>query len=776
MKFIKKRKPALIFTLAFLLFVLGLFQNPKTSYGQPQYNNETLTTSSTFSMTEFADQFGTTNESIRSLNFTLPSSSWNVTDIELNFTDIRLGKEVKIIEEQSNDFEKIKEDKAWGVQINITEEPTLIYGVYIFGFWLNEDGDLPSDLVNVQIRGYGPNDKPNRTIYGNTTLDMGNNPATIGWYFQDFSEPEPLSLNKGQYYLVINGTKIEEDVTEYFWFLNDPSTIPNLHISEYDGNWNDGDIDKAFSYKIEQKVNRSYNPENIKMSVEIDKQIYNITDGVNPYTGNVSISNLSNLSPGSEYLHIPINNNESVELFFNVSYHIKLQKTLISSSTVRIKEGSDNRWRINPSFVRTKQNYSVKFETPNSWFNTTVFRYNGTDWENVTKDLLPIFNNIICIPNRTITDGALWLITANSLEEGFSVTATPSTTYLPSQTIKITVDPPPLQVNSTLTFVLIDPFGLDEYIETIENPSSQEIFSYPLPLNPFGGQWKAFIFWNNLTDAGLEVIILQVTIDNGGGGGGGGSTVVTGIDPQLLFLTILYIAIASLAGLISYKMIKRHKIKQEEHRQKIFNKFKDVTNLNYVMIANKDTGLNVYEQAITGKGLDADLISGFLSAIRTFGIELTGSEDQSQSIRLEYKDSKILMSEFKDFRIINILDEAPSQDFLDSIEPLSDEIDKYYGKSIKDFDGSLDEFKGIKDLLERHYRISLVYPLNVVLSEEIGLDSLEEMFAKKALNLMKKRNINHFFVSYLLADEEFNVQNAEAIINLIEKKVFQPIE
>lgn len=779
MKFIKKRKSVLIFSLVLLVFVLGLFQNPKISLGQPQYNDETLTTPMNFSMIEFSDQIGS-NDSISSLNITLPSSSWNVTDIELNFTDIKLGKEVKIVEDQFNRVEKIKDKKAWGVQINITEEPTLIYGVYIFGYWFNEDDELPSDPIWVEIRGYDPSDKPNNTIYRSTLIDMGTNPLTVGWYFQDFSQPEPLSLNKGQYYLVINGTEIDKDQTEYFWYLNDPSIIPNLHICKYEGTWQSADIDKAFMYKIEQRVNRSYDPEDIEMSVEIDSTFYNVTDGVNPYTGNVSISNLINFSPGSENLYIPIDNNESVELFFNMTYRINLQKSLISIGNVEIKEDSDNKWTLNPTFVRAGQNYSVEFETPDSWFNRTIFRHNGTDWENITKDIT-IFNNLIFIPNSTLIDGALWIITANSLKEPFFAEVLPTDTFLPSQTITINVDPPNPQVNSNLTLILINSFGFIEYNKTINNPSVPEGFSYTLSINPFGGSWKALIFWNNFTDAGVEILPIQVNVAAAGsgssGGGGGGTTVVTGIDPQLIFMVILYVAIASLAGLSSYKMVKRHKKNKAEHREKVFNKYMDLLNLDYIMIIDKKSGLSVYDQILAGKERDSSLISGFLEAIRTFGIDLTGSEEESQTISLQYQNMNIIMNDFKNFRVLNIMKESPSQDFLDSLRPLSHDIDTFYGKSLKDFDGNISKFRGVKDLLETHLHTSLIYPLKVIKSKEIKLDSAEKSLTNMAQRVMKKKKSDYFYVSQLMGmSKEFNVKNAEIILKLIEKKVFRPIE
>ena len=41
--------------------------------------------------------------------------------------------------------------------------------------------------------------------------------------------------------------------------------------------------------------------------------------------------------------------------------------------------------------------------------------------------------------------------------------------------------------------------------------------------------------------------------------------------------------------------------------------------------------------------LVSTLISGFLEAIRSFGLELNSSADETQTIKLEYKKSKVLM-------------------------------------------------------------------------------------------------------------------------------------
>jgi hypothetical protein len=200
----------------------------------------------------------------------------------------------------------------------------------------------------------------------------------------------------------------------------------------------------------------------------------------------------------------------------------------------------------------------------------------------------------------------------------------------------------------------------------------------------------------------------------------------------------------------------------------------DVLNLDFFIIIEKRTGLSIYEQVLAGKDTDTSLITGFLEAIRNFGIELTGANEQSQTIKLEYQKSKVIMSEFKDFRILLIMSENPSQDFLDSIKSLSYDIDDNYGKEIANFKGNIDKFVDIKDLLDKHLETSFIYPLEVK-SQHVKITQEEKSMINRAKDIMKMRKTDYFFVSYLLyAKKGIQIKDAETILNLIEKKIFQP--
>ena len=201
----------------------------------------------------------------------------------------------------------------------------------------------------------------------------------------------------------------------------------------------------------------------------------------------------------------------------------------------------------------------------------------------------------------------------------------------------------------------------------------------------------------------------------------------------------------------------------------------DILNLNYLLITEKQSSLNVYDQVFTDKKLNTMLISGFLEAIRAFGLDITGSEEQSQTIKLEYKNSKIIMSDFKNFRIIFIMKDLPSQQFFDSIEALSYEIEEKYGTHLKEFKGNLQPFKNMEDLIKKHFGTSFLYPLKVVGTGKTKISATEKAMIGRAMVSMKKNKSQYCYTTQLMQEKGFNSKDVETIFSLIDKNIFQPI-
>ncbi len=738
----------LITILSFIILNIS-----KISYAQD--NSGTLLISTNLEFFEFSEIKGE-KMNISSIHIELPEPNWTVSNIQVNISDISLGSEIKIIEDSETTSELVWNKNpptrtlGLGTQIEILEV-TELFGVYIKGYKTPE----ATETIKFQLHGFDEyNHKPNNTIYRSIDLNISTN---LDWYYQDFSL-DPITLQVGNYSLVMNGTDLlENQYARYYWQKNDVDPqIQNLYTSSYILTWNSGTVNSSFLCKLNQTVDENYLPTDLNMTVEFDGKDYLI-----PASGFLEIANITYFSEEID-LYIPFTINKSVNLNFNFNSTIALTNEFSTISLVQIKE-LNNEWSLSPSFNRISQNYFVEFNFPKNWYNFTVNRKIGSTWENVTSliDINPI-NRILTIPNNTILVGSEWRIIAYSPNVGLNMNF-PKTEFGPGQEIQFSISAPIPPRN--ITFRLINPLGFTAQSDatyTIESTRLEDlIISYQLPSNPYEGIYKAYIFWNNQTTAG--VVSQEFLI-----------TVPFVLDPMLIIIIVGVVAGISIVSFTSYKLAKNSKRKHEEHRQKIFNKYVDVLNLEYFIIIHKKSGLNVYEQMLTAKTIDASLITGFLEAIRTFGIELTGSGQQSQTIKLEYQQSKVLMSEFKNFRILLIMKESPSHDFLESIKALSYDIDNRYGNLLENFRGNIDQFVGIRDLLELHLQTSLIYPLQIV-KKDVKLNSYEKSMVHRAKTMMKKKNMDYFTVTNLLSvRKEFDASDAETILHLIKKKIFQP--
>ncbi|MFX1432124.1 MAG: hypothetical protein ACFFCY_18295, partial [Promethearchaeota archaeon] len=177
------------------IFYLILFCNVKTSIAAP--NNNSLTIPLNFPILEFSDKKGTL-DNLSSIGIELPSSTWQITQIELNFTNIEYYmRRINTIEDKvsGNDLFIDKHGvRGLGVQIELNTS-TIIYGAYIK---INASLAHSMDDVHLQITGYNSSiNAPNNIIYGNVDL---NYTVAIGWNYQNFTSP--IALPKGNYFLV----------------------------------------------------------------------------------------------------------------------------------------------------------------------------------------------------------------------------------------------------------------------------------------------------------------------------------------------------------------------------------------------------------------------------------------------------------------------------------------------------------------------------------------------------------------------------------------------
>ena len=742
----RKLKVLIVVNFFLLISLMGLIFNMNNVVAQN--GGDSLLIPTNFTLLELGENIGN-KESIRSIDLEVPTSSWNLNEIQLNFTNIKLGQEIKTIEDEPYGTYTIYRKNSqfrvqgYGIQINLTE-PTILYGVELFG------SKLPgtNESIQVQIRGFdNVNNKPNNTIYTSTVLNMSEHSE---WHRQTF-------LAKGSYYLVLNGSNIVDVNTKYFWAYNhiDPAD-PNLYSSEFIDDWSIGVKNTTLLYKLIQKVDRSFFPQEINMTVNINGDSYDVIDGASSGSGNIIATNLSHNVSGPN-LYIPMVINSSIELDFNLNYSIKMSKALKCESSVTIDENPNNSWSITPQLFREFSNYCVKLFFPEDWFDLVVKRDSVDINSQIQVDSIDHF---IIIPNHTILDGVDWLITANSTRVSFDLDVD-RTEFLVGQDLKFSILEPVL--NGNYTFVLTDPFDDVIYTDNKTIPSDSYIFTFSLPQTAIDGEYKAYIYWFNGTDTGLTTQVFMITIP-------------PTIDWFMVTSIIIIIGLTSTVSASSYVLIRKNKKKRVARKEEIYDKCLDILNLDYVLIIEKNSSLNVYDHVYTEKKMNTVLLSGFLEAIRTFGIELTGSKDHSQIIKLDYNNSKILMAEFKNFRLILIMKELPSVSFYDSISALSLEIEEKYGSYLETFKGDLKPFRTIEELIKKHLGTAFLYPLKVVGIDKTKISTSEKTMINSALNLMKMNKKEYCFTTQLMQDKGYNSKDIETIFSLIDKNVFQPLD
>ena len=741
----KQFKRIFLLNLFLLAFTLGFFS--QIEYSNAQLEGESLTINKSFQFLEYSQKIGDVINS-NSINITIPSSTWNLTSLEVNFTEVKLDQDIITIEEGNDDFEKIyKTYEAWAIQLNITEDITL-FGVYIYGFKTLLD---PINPVYVEINGYDKNlNIPNSTIYGQPVLI--NMSSSAQWYLQEF--PEPVPLPKGQYFLVVNGTSyLQSDNSAYSWFLNSTSIHTNLHIARYySGSCSDQGIGKVFCHKLIQRHDKSFNPEEINMSIQVDNQDYPVLN-----TGYFNISNVNLSTDNNTFFNFPTKHNQTAKIIFNATYFATIVNIQYQQGSVLMQNNQENLWSVNFTLSKIYDNYSVKFHYPSNWGNLEILRNDDNITSQVSVDP---FEYIIYITPDLILDTDNWQIRASSPRTEFDLDIRRSE-YEPGQELRFSIDTPAPSGNYTFVLYNADHYEVEDAYQTISYPLD-DTFSFVLPTHSIEGEYHAYVYFFDGINAGVETASFQITIP-------------FTIDPMTLVIIILISAVALASSIVFVVVVKKHRRKVEAYKEEIFNKCMDILNLKYIMIAEKKSSLNVYEQVFTTQKIDPTLISGFLSAIHSFGIELTSSDEKTQTIKLEYKNSKVLMSEFKDFRIVIIMNELPSQKFFDSINNLAFDIELYYSKYLENFKGNIDPFKGIENLLKKHLNISFLYPLKIVKTKKTKVSPTEKIMIGRALESMKKNKQKYFYITHIMEIKTCDSKDIEAIFNLIEKNIFQPV-
>jgi len=118
-----------------------------------------------------------------------------------------------------------------------------------------------------------------------------------------------------------------------------------------------------------------------------------------------------------------------------------------------------------------------------------------------------------------------------------------------------------------------------------------------------------------------------------------------------------------------------------------------------LMMVNKTSGLSMYNHNFTEKSLDSDLIGGFLTAIQSFGTELSSDAKETSMQKLSYQHFEIRLEEGTYTVAALITSGIPNQLTIDRLKIMPQEFEKKFESKLQYFTGDVSAFDKTKDMV-----------------------------------------------------------------------------
>ncbi len=254
----------------------------------------------------------------------------------------------------------------------------------------------------------------------------------------------------------------------------------------------------------------------------------------------------------------------------------------------------------------------------------------------------------------------------------------------------------------------------------------------------------------------------------------------------------------SILGVLTLRtyVIRPLKRKKESDLLAKTQRYKDIMNIEALVLSNRVSGLNIYSKSYYFlQEYQNELLSGFTQAIIMMSSQIVGKEELERIsikpkypkgiekiIELDFKHFNFIICDYKDIRLIFILKEKASERFKDQTAKLLMEIDLHFSDKYENWDGDLKKFnKLIPPLLDQYFQ--LYYRESFKLNKTKNIDHLKK---EGKLTKMELRLLN-VIISMTREQEEFYLENAvrnvyeknqdimiEVLENLIERQILIP--
>ena len=262
-----------------------------------------------------------------------------------------------------------------------------------------------------------------------------------------------------------------------------------------------------------------------------------------------------------------------------------------------------------------------------------------------------------------------------------------------------------------------------------------------------------------------------------------------GIDTRILLISalVLIIVVTTFLAVRIYRrqVIIPRQVAHEKKLQAALDMFNDVTNLSRVLVLHKSSGIPIFDP-FKGRGIDASIFGGFLSAIQAFAIDVAnGSSDQAlkESTHLSeisYEGFRIIINDGLAIRTALIYKGTPSEALKERINQFTHMFEDKYREDLARYGNQPEKFSGAVVFLEDIFQVSLLFPHSVEpKTKDVSLSVQESRLHFIALELTRERQtvyLSEIVNKYLETIQENPVELLNAILLLREKNLLIPSE
>jgi hypothetical protein len=199
----------------------------------------------------------------------------------------------------------------------------------------------------------------------------------------------------------------------------------------------------------------------------------------------------------------------------------------------------------------------------------------------------------------------------------------------------------------------------------------------------------------------------------------------------LLIGVIAAMTAVIITGVIYVKVIIPRRKRAFNDLMEYTSNYYDAHNLVGYLVLNKNDGLAIFDQwqDLAEKHVDANLISGFLTAITTFGEQMpitqnisdlrsgkrqdSAGSEKPRTMYMDYQDFVIVVQDGTFVRVASIFAMKPSKYFEERLHRFVEDFEDTYKSFLTDFDGALAPFQKADRFFDKHVQFAMTRPVEI---------------------------------------------------------------